>query len=210
MDTRLGQTHEGGLGCAKSKQQASGFICLLTVVDKQIASYETFLAAMLGLAIVLLLLLNVFTRTFGTPLFWVDELAIYAMVWMGFLGTSLAIHYRQHIAVTVCIDLLPTRLHQFMLVMVDAMMLSLLLVLAMLIWNWFDPVNLLKANSLSDFSAQSFNFIYEEPTTTLGMRKFWFWLILPVFCVLAIVHCIHNFVGTIKQLCSRKPSEALT
>lgn len=210
MDTRLRQAHDSGPDCEVSKQQASRFICLLKTVDKKIAHYETFLAALFGLTIVLLLLLNVLTRTFGTPLFWVDELAIYAMVWMGFLGTSLAIHYRQHIAVTVCIDLLPTRLHQFMLVMVDAMMLALLLVLAMLIWNWFDPVNLLKANSLSEFSAQRFNFIYEEPTTTLDMRKFWFWLILPIFCVLAIVHCVHNLVGTIKQLCSNKPSEALT
>ena len=52
------------------------------------ARIEITLAALLAAGVTLLILLNVVTRNIGAALFWVDELAIYAMVWMTFLGAS--------------------------------------------------------------------------------------------------------------------------
>lgn len=198
MNTRLGQAHEDGTATMEQGVRTNGFTGFLSFIDGLIARAETLVAGLLALAIVILLLINVATRTFGMPLFWVDELAIYAMVWMGFLGASLAIHYRQHIAVTVCIDFLPIRAHMFMLAVIDAMMLFLFVVLAVFVWQWFDPVAVLQADSLSEIGAKTFNFIYDEPTTTLGVRKFWFWLILPVFCVFVTIHSVKNLVDSVR------------
>lgn len=198
MNTRLGQAHEDRTASTEQGMRANGFTGFLSCVDGLIARAETLVAGLLALAIVILLLINVATRTFGMPLFWVDELAIYAMVWMGFLGASLAIHYRQHIAVTVCIDFLPIRAHMFMLAVIDAMMLFLFVVLAVFVWQWFDPIAVLQADSLSEIGAKTFNFIYDEPTTTLGVRKFWFWLILPVFCVFVTFHSVKNLVDSVR------------
>lgn len=198
MNTRLGQAHEDGTAPMEQVVRTNGFTGFLSLIDGLIARAETLVAGLLALAIVILLLINVATRTFGMPLFWVDELAIYAMVWMGFLGASLAIHYRQHIAVTVCIDFLPIRAHMFMLAVIDAMMLFLFVVLAVFVWQWFDPIAVLQADSLSEIGAKTFNFIYDEPTTTLGVRKFWFWLILPVFCVFVTIHSVKNLVDSVR------------
>ncbi len=198
MNTRLGQAHEDGTASMEQVVRTNGFTGFLSLIDGLIARAETLVAGLLALAIVILLLINVATRTFGMPLFWVDELAIYAMVWMGFLGASLAIHYRQHIAVTVCIDFLPIRAHMFMLAVIDAMMLFLFVVLAVFVWQWFDPIAVLQADSLSEIGAKTFNFIYDEPTTTLGVRKFWFWLILPVFCVFVTIHSVKNLVDSVR------------
>lgn len=198
MNTRLGQAHEDGTASMEQVVRTNGFTGFLSLIDGLIARAETLVAGLLALAIVILLLINVATRTFGMPLFWVDELAIYAMVWMGFLGASLAIHYRQHIAVTVCVDFLPIRAHMFMLAVIDAMMLFLFVVLAVFVWQWFDPIAVLQADSLSEIGAKTFNFIYDEPTTTLGVRKFWFWLILPVFCVFVTIHSVKNLVDSVR------------
>ncbi|GAA0591928.1 TRAP transporter small permease [Paenochrobactrum glaciei] len=198
MNTRLGQAHEDGTATMEQGVRTNGFTGFLSFIDGLIARAETLVAGLLALVIVILLLINVATRTFGMPLFWVDELAIYAMVWMGFLGASLAIHYRQHIAVTVCIDFLPIRAHMFMLAIIDAMMLFLFVVLAVFVWQWFDPIAVLQADSLSEIGAKTFNFIYDEPTTTLGVRKFWFWLILPVFCVFVTIHSVKNLVDSVR------------
>ncbi|MFK4824144.1 TRAP transporter small permease [Paenochrobactrum sp. BZR 588] len=198
MNTRLGQAHEDGTASMEQGVRTNNFTVFLTSIDSWIARSETLVAGLLAFVIVILLLINVATRTFGMPLFWVDELAIYAMVWMGFLGASLGIHYRQHIAVTVCIDLLPIRMHMFMLVMIDVMMLALFLILSVFVWQWFDPIAVIQADSLSEVGAKTFNFIYDEPTTTLGVRKFWFWLILPVFCVFVTIHSIKNLVDSVR------------
>lgn len=197
MNTRLGQSHESREVSLRPVFYVNGLTRSIAYIDHMVARLETIVAGLLALCIVLLLLLNVVTRTFGMPLFWVDELAIYAMVWMGFLGASLAIHYRQHIAVTVCIDFLPIGLHMFMLVIVDVLILVLFVVLTVFVWQWFDLVAVFQVESLSDVGSQTFNFIYDEPTTTLGIRKFWFWLILPVFCIFTIIHSIKNLIDSI-------------
>ena len=52
------------------------------------ARVELTLAAFLAVSITVLILLNVVTRSIGAALFWVDELAIYAMAWMAFPSMS--------------------------------------------------------------------------------------------------------------------------
>ena len=49
----------------------------------------------MAVGVTLLILLNIVARYFGAALYWVDELAIYAMVWMTFLGASAALHYQR-------------------------------------------------------------------------------------------------------------------
>ena len=67
--------------------------------------------------------------------------------------------------------------------------------LSVQIWRWFDPVGVLQAASIEDFTASTFNFIYQEPTVTLGMHKVWFWLVMPVFCVTATIHVLASLAG---------------
>ncbi|WP_221797177.1 TRAP transporter small permease [Oceanobacter mangrovi] len=147
-------------------------------------------AAGLAMALVLgLLLLNIVTRAIGQALFWVDEAAITAMVWMAFLASAASLHHRSNIAMTLLVDHLPIRLARLAQLLSDIVMLLFVMTLSWMIWRWFDPLTLIRLDGDgSALAQQTFNFIYEEPTQTLGIHKFWCWLILPLFSVGALIH----------------------
>lgn len=172
----------------------------LARLSDRVARAETIAGGLLAAAIFALLLLNVATRAAGMPLIWVDELAVYAMVWMAFVGTSLAIRHRGHIAVTLLSDALRPRSRLWLMVLVDLLVLALIGIIAALVWRWFDPVGLAAAGGTADFARTTFNFIYQEPTITLGMMKVWFWLILPIFCLAALLHGTANLLDSIRTL----------
>ncbi len=161
-----------------------------------VARMEMAVAAILAVAIAVLILVNVITRSIGQSVYWVDEAAIAAMVWMTFLGSSAAIHYRTSVAVTILPDMLNDTKRLAMGRFVDLVSLGFALFLAWVTVLWFDPANLVAADfSLSEFSGSTFNFIYEEQTTTLGFRKFWLWLIVPIFCLTVSLHALVNLLS---------------
>jgi TRAP-type C4-dicarboxylate transport system permease small subunit len=153
------------------------------------ARVELWLAAALALAVTLLVLLNVVTRTAGNALFWVDELAIYAMAWMAFLGASAALHHRNAVAVTLLPDAVSDRVKRAILKAVDVIVFLFALAMLWFCWRWFMPLDLARAGfDTMAFQGQTFNFIYAEPTTTLGYPKYLFWLVMWLFAIGATLH----------------------
>ena len=80
---------------------------MLLHISSGVARIEFATAAILAVTITILILLNVVTRSIGAALFWTDELAIYAMVWMTFMGASVAVHHGSAVAVTILTDAIP-------------------------------------------------------------------------------------------------------
>lgn len=161
---------------------------------------ETVLAAALVAVIFFALLANVISRGLGNPLVWTDELAVHLMIWIAFLGASLGIASRNHMA----IGLLPERLaepaRRRLVALVDALVLAFMLMMAGLVWNWLDVPGLLAAGSAAGLAERSFNFVYLDPTMTLGTRKIWFWLILPFTCVTGTIHALAALVQSVCAL----------
>jgi TRAP-type C4-dicarboxylate transport system permease small subunit len=172
----------------------------LTRVSDAIATIDSWLAGLLVAAIFCLLIVNAGTRAFGTPVIWIDELAIYAMIWAAFLGSSAGLPRREHIAVTLLPDALPPRRRAVLQIVVDALVLIFVTALGLIVWRWFDPLTVMAAETLRDFSKATFNFIYTEPTTTIGMRKIWFWLVMPYACVTLFIHAVRNLANSITVL----------
>lgn len=161
------------------------------------AKFELYCSACFAFAVTLLILLNVITRTMGAALFWVDELAIYAMVWMTFLGTSAALHYRQSVAVTIFTDLLSPKLRRLVAKFVDLLILIFSLLMVWFCWRWFSPLALLQTGfDFEVFQGTTFNFIYAEPTSTLGIKKYLVWMIMWIFSLGATLHSLAHFLGT--------------
>lgn len=158
-----------------------------------IAWFEARFTGAIVMVILLLLLANVVSRGLGRPLIWTDELAVYLMVLGAFSGASHGIARRQHIAVSLIADAMSQRNRKILTYVVDTTLLALFACFAWMLWNWFDPIGVLTAESLRAYARESFNFLYQEPTTTLGVRKLWFWLVMPVFCVSGIVHVLARF-----------------
>ncbi len=73
------------------------------------ARCEIAVAALLAGMITVLILINVATRSARMAIYWIDEAAIYTMIWMTFLAASAAVHDRSAVAVTLVGDMLSDR-----------------------------------------------------------------------------------------------------
>ena len=161
---------------------------------------EAFALTALMAVITGLILLNVVTRTAGMALFWVDELAIYAMIWAVLIGASMQLR----LGAAIAVDLLPAALgargKRALRIVVAAIVLGFALALGWLSWVWYDPLGLAAAGfDTGAFSGATFNFIYQEPTVTVGIPKFWIWLIVPVVAVAMSVHAAANLVDAVRD-----------
>jgi TRAP-type C4-dicarboxylate transport system permease small subunit len=152
---------------------------------------------LIGLVVLItaLILLNVATRYMGRPIFWIDELAVYLMVILCFVGTSLTIRRRLDFAVTFLID----RWGEVVRAKINPWLTLVSIAYAMFLiwcaWRMFDPVNLIAAGfDIANFTSKTRNFVYTEPTQTLEIPKFWILLVLPIFAVTSLIHSLTNFV----------------
>ncbi len=159
------------------------------------ARVELTVAALLALSITALILLNVITRSIGSALFWVDELAIYAMAWMTFLGASAALHFGHTVAITILTDSLPPLLRRITAKLVDVVVLIFALFMIWFCWRWYSPLELARQGfDTQAFQGATFNFIYAEPTSTLGIKKFWVWMVMWAFAIGATLHSVANLL----------------
>lgn len=164
---------------------------ILSTLSRIVALVEIAVAALLTVATTGLILLNIVTRTSGNALYWVDEAAISTMVWASFLGASAAIERRSAVAVTLLPDAMPERWQYRLRLWSDFLVLVFFVILMWLCFLWFDPLTLYRVDfSLSDFTGETFNFIYKETTTTLGVPKFWLWSVMPIFAVFGALHAL--------------------
>jgi len=160
------------------------------------ARVELAAAAAFGVAVTLLILLNVVTRSLGAAIYWVDELAIYSMVWMAFLGASASLHRRDAVAITMLRDAVPARLARALSRAVDAFVAVFAVAMLYFCWIWFLPLDLLRAGfDLQTFQGETFNFVYAEPTTTLGIPKWQVWSVMWLFSAGALLHAMANLAA---------------
>lgn len=162
----------------------------LRAASRAVIRAESAFGGVLVALILALLLGNVVSRTAGRPLIWTDELAVHLMVVLAFVAGSLGIGLRGHMTIGLLPDRFGPRGRARMALLADLAVLVFLLVMAAILWRWFDLPGLLRAGSGAALAEQSFNFVYTDPTNTLGLRKLWFWAILPLSCATALIHCL--------------------
>nr|WP_067286990.1 TRAP transporter small permease subunit [Marinobacterium profundum] len=159
---------------------------------------ERVMVRALVLALPVMILANVISRAIKTPIFWLDELAVLTMVWLAMIGLSMTLKSRDAVAVTLLQDAVPLVLKRCLVCIADILVLFFTLALLVLCYVWFDPVRLIGSGlDIEVFAAQSFNFVYQEPTATLGIAKHWFWLILPLVALCSSVHALANLLQTL-------------
>ena len=148
-----------------------------------------------------LIILNVISRAIGQSLYWVDELAIYCMVWMTLLITSAILKKRGAITVTLLLDSLPVNLRKYADIIVDLIVFIFAVALLGLTINWLDIWNFIKVGfDVEQFQSNTFNFVYSENTNTLSIKKIWIWLPL-LFISLSL--SIHAFVNLLERFTAK-------
>ncbi|WP_191600854.1 TRAP transporter small permease [Marinomonas algicola] len=156
---------------------------------------EVVLASSMAAIVTLLILINIISRAFGHAIYWVDELAIYSMIWMTFFATSVLLKKRDSIAVTILTDLVSDKVKVWLTLLSDLMVLLFAVIMVWLCYRWFAPIELYQEKfDIVSFQGETFNFMYSEKTSTLGMSKFWVWLILPIFSVSLLLHSFTNIL----------------
>ncbi|MFC3053535.1 TRAP transporter small permease [Kordiimonas pumila] len=177
-------------------QKVAGNVPRLQLISACVAVVEKRLAGLIGVVVFLLITANIICRLLRLPVFWIDELAIYAMIWMAFLAASAGIQGRDHIVVTLVADRLSAQAQKFLSYFVDLVMLVFGGILLVLAWVWFAPYDLIIAGGdVTEFSENTLNFIYSEPTSAIGLPKFLFWLIMPIFSFTICLHSLAHLLS---------------
>jgi TRAP-type C4-dicarboxylate transport system permease small subunit len=142
-----------------------------------------------------LILLNVVTRYAGVSLYWVDESAIYSVVFLTFIGASAMTRLRLDFAVTLLTDRFSARGVRIAKVMATTIVLLFGITLLWLCALWLDPVGMARAGfDARELAAKTFNFIYTERTQTLGWPVWALYMIMPVFALSMTIHSAANLV----------------
>ncbi|SUA68522.1 TRAP transporter small permease [Oligella urethralis] len=167
--------------------------CLSSILAKA----ELRIAGILVAIVTALIVINVFTRAANMAIFWIDEAAIFFMVWAVFLGTAVLMQKRQAIAVTIVKDFTSDKVKRYFEVAYDWSILIFSLFLLYFCWIWYRPDVLIETGfNLQEFSMQTMNFIYQDTTNTLGIPKYLVWLIIPYFGFSCFIHSLANILTT--------------
>jgi TRAP-type C4-dicarboxylate transport system permease small subunit len=153
--------------------------------------------AIMGLMALLttLILVNVATRYAGRPIYWIDESAVYAVVWLTFIGGSAMTRLRLDFAVTMLTERLSPRAARIAKVAATSLAILFGVGLAAMCWLWLDPLGIARAGfDARDYAGSTFNFVYTERTQTLNWPSWIVYLILPLFAVSMTVHGLANLV----------------
>ncbi len=160
-------------------------VALLRVERTLIAGFMVLLMA--------LVLLNVVTRYIGRSIYWVDESAVYSVVWLTFIGASAMTRLRLDFAVAMLTEKLSEAGQRRTRIVAAAGVCAFGLLLGWMCWLWLDPVGIARAGfDAREFAGQSFNFVYTERTQTLNWPTWALYLIMPIFAVSITIHGAAN------------------
>jgi len=156
---------------------------------------ERWLLTFLMSLLTALILINVATRYSGMPIYWIDEAAVYTVVWLTFVGASAMTRLRLDFAVTMVTEKLGPRKAQIAKVIATGGVLFFALALFAMCWIWMDPVGIAsKGFDAKEYAAESFNFLYTEHTQTLEWPVWVLQLIMPIFALCMSLHALANLL----------------
>lgn len=145
-----------------------------------------------------LILVNVATRYTGMPIYWIDESAVYSVVWLTFVGASAMTRLRLDFAVSMLTERLPERGQWIAKIAATGLVVVFGVSLTAMCWLWMDPVGIARAGfDAREFAGQTFNFLYTERTQTLNWPTWALYLILPIFAVSMTIHGLANLIEDI-------------
>lgn len=190
---------QGALSSSPASRGPSGTpvgpVRWLIALSEGVLSVEKLVVAVFMALVLGLILLNVVTRYAGMPLYWVDEAAVYAMVWLTFVGGSALTRLRLDFAVTLLSEKLSPANAERLQALATFIAFLFSVSLLVMCWNWMDPMGIAAAGfDARDYAGESFNFLYTERTQTLNWPTWMVSLIVPIFALTMSLHTAANLV----------------
>lgn len=177
-------------------------------LSEVVLAAEKAMVSFLMAMVLILILLNVVTRYAGAPLYWVDEAAVYTMVWLAFVGASALTRLRLDFSVTLLSDRLSEVNARRMKALAGLCSAAFAFALGVMCWRWMDPIGIAGAGfDAKTYAGTSFNFLYTEQTQTLRWPTWTVSIVIPIFAVTMFVHAIANVVEDLGLAPARRHSD---
>lgn len=159
---------------------------------KFITNIDQYISAIIFIAIMLLLFIQVLSRyVLGHSFTWTEELSILMFVWMTYLGVSSAVTYRKNLRIDALLDVVPFQVKKAMLIISD------LVFIAFNIYLIFPFLKLIES-------------IGSSRTPLLGIPKAISYWLIPVILVITCAKLVIDIIKLIhedeKRLGASKPS----
>ena len=142
---------------------------------------EKVIAIIFGTVLLVSLAAGVFFRYFlNSPLFWSDELAMFCLAWMTFIGGSMCIKMKASPSITILTDMVKPFARRIIYMMATLILLVFAVYVLYLSIVWITGPS-----------------IQSQVSTSLKWPKFYFYLSIPVSFMFMIVHTLDILVKAI-------------
>lgn len=131
------------------------------------------MAALIGV-----ITLQIVSRVFFQAVGWTEEVARFLLVWITFLGATLAFQRGRHIAVTFLVDALPGRLARLARIAASLVVLGFMIALVSIGWEYMQ--------------VQSF-----QKSASLRLSMTWVYAVMPLCAALMAWYAAIDLVGLI-------------
>jgi TRAP-type C4-dicarboxylate transport system permease small subunit len=156
---------------------------LIRKLSDFIYSIEKILAFLLALTLLLAMVGGFFFRyVLKSPLFWSDELAIFCLIWITFIGASMVLKEKTSPTITFLIDSVPKRFKKYFLIVSNIVLLAFVGYVLYLAINWISTPNILVQRS-----------------TSMDMPKIYFYLSIPISFAFSTIHVMNNVIESFKS-----------
>ncbi|GAB1583461.1 TRAP transporter small permease [Phyllobacterium phragmitis] len=151
---------------------------------RSLAHIEDTLAAILLVFAFVVIALQIITRfVFHDPLFWTEEAARYAFVWIVALGAAEGVTQRTHITMDIVPMMLPERARLVLRLILDLLVLAALLILV-----YYGTFGAMRAHKVMSIA--------------IGVPESWLYGALPVFGVLSAIRIVLVMMRDVRALLS--------
>lgn len=156
---------------------------VLSKISDVVYSIEKVLALILALTLMVSMVGGFFFRyVFKNPLLWSDELAIFCLIWITFIGGSMVLKEKASPAITILVDAVPDKYKKYIHAISNLILLIFVAYVLYLASDW-----IMKPN------------IFVQKSTALNWPKIYFYLSIPVSFAFATVHVINNTIQSFRQ-----------
>lgn len=153
----------------------------LTIVSDTLFRIEKVIAIIFGLVLLVSLAAGVLFRYFlNAPLFWSDELSMFCLAWMTFIGGSMCIKMKASPSITMLIDSVKPFARKIISIIATFILLVFVIYILYLSIVWITGPN-----------------IQSQISTSLKWPKVYFYLSIPVSFAFMSIHTLDLFIQVV-------------
>ncbi|RHW40092.1 TRAP transporter small permease [Lysinibacillus yapensis] len=151
---------------------------VLNKVSDAVFRFEKWLAVLLALLLLVALAGGVLYRyLLKLPLFWADELAIFCLIWMTFVGGSMSLKVKEAPTINLLTDTVSPKMKRVFLILSNVILLVFTAYILYLSYYWLSASN-----------------IKVQTSTAMNMPKIYSYLSIPVSFICTAIHLLNSTV----------------